>query len=287
MLYVKPSDVRYVDMCVWIDKHAYDKDCDEQKLFEYLYFIAIMLSHKAKLFKKKKDYEDFAIFMASRTYFRLKNPKQQSVDSSGTPKMDRLKSVLNYMKSILYPCKVDFQQQFYAQTEISLEDTNYYSEYSFADRIRDSVDEIELKEFEFSLSGVIDICKSFLYKIPYKKDSAEWKNIYTSCILSLLNSMTLDNKTLYRISHYKTDKDAKENFYSNLYIKESEDCTVLFHLPDYMYEYITVLVRQIKHEMVKNLSYDLRTTISYGQGLSAAALMQLNGTMNYEGVYEE
>jgi hypothetical protein len=190
------------------------------------------------------------------------------------------------MKSILYPCKVDFQQQFYAQTEISLEDTDYYSEYSFEDKLRDSIDELQIKEFELCLNDVVKTCQHFLKKIPYKLGTVEWYNVYTSCMLSLLNSITLSNKTLFRISNFVKNKAYKENFYPDEYSKESEDCVILYHLSEDMRDYITVLVRQLKHEIVKDLSISHRTLITPSHGIEASALVALNGTLPKRGFNE-
>ena len=165
MIFVKPKDVTYTEMCIWIDHNAYEENCDDELLYQYLYFIAIMLAHKAEYFNKVKDYEDFALYMASQTFYRLRNPKQFQTDGDGNPKMARVKSVLNYMKSTLYPRKVDFQQQYYAQTQICVEDTDYDSLYSFSDKLEDTVDALTLVEFESCLHDIVKTIKFFLKKI--------------------------------------------------------------------------------------------------------------------------
>ena len=261
MVFIKPPDVRYVDMCIWVDENAYKKDCDVNKLFEYLYFLALMLAHKAKYFTKNKDYEDFAVYMASRTYFRLTNHKQFEVDDSGDPKQNKIKSVLNYMKSILYPCKVDFQQQYYAQTVVTSDDTNYDSEYSFEDKLHESLDEISIKEFEVCLNSIVDSCRSFISQIPYKVETATWQNIYLSVMLTFLNSITMPNSCV--------DKPIEE-------CAEIEDCVILFHLPDTFRDYIIVLVRKMRHKIASDLSYVFHTYIP-SKGIDAVTLYALNG----------
>ena len=61
-----------------------------------------MLAAKQKYFKTQSDYEEFASMLAYSTYQRMMN-KEKS----------KIKSVLNYMKSVLYfrKCAFDVQKQ--------------------------------------------------------------------------------------------------------------------------------------------------------------------------------
>lgn len=282
MIFVKPEGLRYVDMCIWIDENAYKEECDDNKLFEYLYFIAIMLAHKAKYFYKTKDYEDFAIFMATRAYFRLRNSKQYQYNDDGEPKMTKLKSILNYMKSILYPCKVDFQQQFYAQTKVEIDDLDYHSEYSFSDKLNDTVDELTRVEFSICLSDTHKSIREFLKKIPYKTNSSEWQNIYMSCLLSFLNSITLSNDDVSRIANYQNISRREIESVNRLCEQQLEDNIILFHLDNNMKNYIAVLVREIKHIIALELSKDLKTYVPAHQGVESLVIPILNGEVNNE-----
>ena len=38
MIYKKPN-VRYTDMAIWVDEHAYKDDCDENLMFEYIFHL--------------------------------------------------------------------------------------------------------------------------------------------------------------------------------------------------------------------------------------------------------
>lgn len=281
MIFVKPENVRYVDMCIWCDENAYTENCDNEKLYQYLYFIAIMLAHKAKYFNKVKDYEDFALYMASQTYYRLKNPKQYQIDDNGNPKMTKLKSVLNYMKSTLYPRKVDFQQQNYAQTQISIDDTDYYSEYSFLDRLEDTIDELTLVEFEACLQDTVHTIKYFLNRIPYRKGTAEWQNIYMSCLLTFLDSITLSNNDIRRIKNYSRNTSNKYFALINDY-KEQSDCVTLFHLDEKYRDYILILVREIKRIIANDLSSSIKSYVPTRQSMALVAMSSINGEMTNE-----
>jgi len=58
--------------------------------YSYMYLLATMLASKHKYFDNQKDYEEFAAILAYDTYKRMSNVKK-----------GKIKSVLNYMKSII------------------------------------------------------------------------------------------------------------------------------------------------------------------------------------------
>ena len=108
MLFEKPSDVRYVDMAIWIDEHAYSEDCDDLKLYEYLYHLVNMFAHKHKFFKKVDYYDDFGIYASSYLFGRIKNPKQFRLKENGDPAQSRITSILNYIKHSIFGLKTNF-----------------------------------------------------------------------------------------------------------------------------------------------------------------------------------
>lgn len=250
-------------MAIAIDEMAYSEDCNEELLFEYLYHLSMMLAVKACYFKSAKHYDDFAIFMASSAYFRLKNPKQYIYDSDGNPKMDKVKSILNYLKSVLYPRKVVFEQQNYAQTEITLnEDENLlYVGHTLSNKISNSVDALAKVEFKYCLGDCCNTIKEFLKDIPYKYKSAEWYNIYTSCLLSFLNSITLSKDDESRLKNAKYRINDHTLLIETYERQQREDFVILYHLGDSMRDYIKILVVQLKHILAKDLSEIMHTEI--------------------------
>ena len=39
MIYKKPKGVKYTDMAIYVDKHVYEDDCDDEMIFQYLYHL--------------------------------------------------------------------------------------------------------------------------------------------------------------------------------------------------------------------------------------------------------
>ena len=159
-LYVKPKDLRYVDCAIWIDANAYRDDLTEtekEQIYEYIYHLTKMLAYKNKLFSRNQYYEDFAIYSAGRTYLRLTNPKQWN--NGDKPLMKPIKSILNFIKATLYPHKVDFEQEFYAQTLQPEDKIDEYVPYEFLDKLYESTDDLRVTEFKLCLEDICTVAK--------------------------------------------------------------------------------------------------------------------------------
>ena len=114
MYYSKPKDLSYTDMCIYIDAHAYDDKKSEEvkeKIYKYIYWVSHMIAVKMHLFKEFRYYNDFAIWYTTQIFYRLENPKQYELDENGNPKMEKINSILNYIKSTIASRKISFEQQ--------------------------------------------------------------------------------------------------------------------------------------------------------------------------------
>ena len=279
-LFKKPKNIRYTDMAIYIDENIYREDLDEaekEKLYEYLYHIAKMLAYKEKLFKKDFYYEDFSIYLATETYLRYMSPKQYSYKENGEPKLSKIKSSLNYLKAVLYPRKVEFEQEYYAQTETAHEyEVLTESPYTFVDKLYEYTDDLYSVEFDLYLNDVCKTAKNFLSKIPYSKSSIEWYNIYISCLLTFINCITLPNAEIQKVSKFKKYKD-KIIHIQECYIKLQSEKPILYHLDESMSNYIKVLVTELKHAIAKDLSSISHTYISSSGGINKLMIASING----------
>lgn len=273
MTYRKPSNVKYVDMAKYIDDHVYTDDCDDVLVFKYIYFLISMLAYQAQYFKSAQYYDDFALSGASRVFMRLRNPKQFEVDENGKPRMEKIRSVLNYIKTTIYPMKVDFEQENYIQNGIKdVSDLVYDSEVDFRARINETVDELSLVDFEVYLGEICRTIRAFLVKIPRKKNSCEWLNIYTSCVLTLLNSVTLSEENLAKIKSLGQVFFSKPYLIDKMYREERQNSVILYHLPEEMHDYILVLTNRLRRIIARDLSTTLRTYVT-GESVSKGMIM--------------
>lgn len=230
-------------MCIWIDENSYLDSCDNMKLYEYLYHLLVMLASEHRYFSKNEYYDQFAIFGASKLFMRLKNPKQ----FSDPPKIPKIKSILNYMKKIIYPYKIDFENENLLELDKN-SDVIYYDAKSISTYVAEESDIFSSVEFSIGISEINNTVRRYLRKIPYRNNDPEWYNIYVSCLLTILNQINL---TKY------SDRDLK-----NISSKDLEKCyqlsksvdPILFHLPASMKNYIKILTNELHNLIAIELS---------------------------------
>ena len=257
MMYQKPKDISYTQMCIYIDDHIYTNDYDEHLVFEYLYHITIMLAKKYKYFNKMDDYDAFGIYAATHLFMRLIDPRQFE-ENSGKISIPIIKSILNYTKAVMYPMKVDYQQKFYAQNieKESLPETQYNFNYL----ISKEVSNLEFADFEMTLLSISSTCRHFLKTIPYPQNSKEWHNIYLSVMLTFLSQITLRNDHLKRIEHLRSTERLRD-YHFDIFYRECKSDIILYHLPESMRNYIDVLTRQLNNILAKDLCNILDTKV--------------------------
>ena len=251
MTYVKPHTLKYTDIAIWIDTHAYLEDCDENKLYEYLYHLVIMLAKKFNYFNKQSYYDDFGLYAASKLFMRLKH-KRQFDDHEN--KLPQIKSILNYIKTVIYPYKVDFMQEFFDQSIDSMEEI-LAETVDLSTIISRQVDIFDSIDFNVSLENIHLILRSFIKSLPKAKNSNELENIYLSCLLTLLNQINY-------CKNIKIDPETSIEELTEIYAKSKKVEPILYHLPPSMRDYIIVLVRKVKHLISHELSIESMYNVS-------------------------
>ena len=278
MLFQKPKDMKYTDMCIYIDNivaRGNPTTEEENKIYEYLYHLSFMLAHKHKYFNKSYYYEEFAMWFATEIIYRLfYNPRLNEIGEDGEPVLSPIKSVLNYMKGIMYGRKVAFEQQTYSQKYSEFEEGNYL--YSFNGDPYDSLKESDILLYISQISKTI---KNIVYKKNfYKNDKVLMKNIYMSCLLTILNSLTLSERAKDKFENTYSSIDSKYRLLSRLYKENRANGLILYHLDQSMGDYITVLV----NKSFKQLKNDLAELSSQSFSLSDSAMnnilfLEING----------
>ena len=270
MIFKKPKDVRYVDMCIYIDEKLKQQNISEEEsslIYEYLYHIIYMLSVKNKYFNKEVYYDEFAITLATDVFHRLfTNPKLNELDENGQPKLTKIKGCLNYIKAILYGRKVTFEQQNYSQKYIDMEYINSdvsctnITSYSYS---RDNMQFNLGLDMSMYLDTLSKTIKHFLYtNSPYKKDKLLMKNIYIRCMISILKSLLFTINDEEGIKNKYTKPDAKFRYLCKEYKQNRDNCVTLYHLPHKYKDYITLLVRQLYTLIGKDIQELCSTSIS-------------------------
>lgn len=288
MLYKKPDDMKYTDMAIYVDQVVKRGNPTKEELelvYQYLYHIIFMLAHKGKYFNQSHYYEEFAIFLATEVFNRLfYNPKLEEYDEGGKRKLKKIKSCLNYIKAIIYGRKVVFEQQNYSQ-KFSRGDVVLTSDYIFNNKIRESLTcQLEC-DMSIYLQTISKVIHHYVYKnSPYKNDPILLKNIYISCMFTLLNEITLTEANILNIKNTYSTPDAKYKYVIKIYDDNKRNSIILYHLPDNQawYNYITVLVRQINKVISEDIKELSATNISISDNvLSELVYSELDGKVTF------
>lgn len=253
--FYKPKNLKYTDMCIWIDENAYRNDLTEDekcKIFEYLYHIMVMLAWKARYFKRHDMYNDYGIYAATKLYYRLINPKQ--FDETRAKKMPVVKSILNYAKRTAYGMKCDFEKESYVQSRVPKGDSYINYAQTFHNSIQQSVGELCSVEVGMYLEEIPATLRMYLKQIPYAGKPAEWNDIYLSCLLTFLNRITLSNENKAKLQSFADEDKIKSDTYDKMLQEEKEDSVILFHLDKSMKGYIEILVEKMLSVLASDIS---------------------------------
>lgn len=248
MIYNKPKNLKYTDMCIYIDTHIYDK-YDENLVYQYLYLIIHMLARKMKYFEHSSEYDEFSLYLASRVYLRL-------INKSNPP----IKSVLNYIKRIIGVQKITWQKEVAIPYQKEGTQIYYFNNHSIADNLVDLSSLHDRQAYDEIINSLDNLIYNYLIKIPFKKYSAEWYNIYISVLLTLLNSITLTQNQKVTIAESKGL--SKDHIVNRIYMELRNSDPILYHLDNSFKPYIKVLSIQIRHLIANELSQENQYYIS-------------------------
>ncbi len=245
-------------MCIWIDNNYFLENCDDSLLYEYLYHLVNMFAQKNKYFSRFEYYDDFALFGASRLFMRLKNKS-----------LTKIKSILNYIKTVIYPYKVEFEKDSYVN---NTEDNKlvYSDTFCLGSNLIDDSDIFDKIDFKFTLDNISNVIRSFLNKIPHKKNSSEWLNIYTSVLLTF-NNLILSAD----IHKLQLDNISNKELHS-IYLDISKQEPILYHIDKSYSNYIYVLVNEIKSLIAKQLSIENNSKVSSETALKSIIIASMD-----------
>lgn len=270
MTYNKPPNMTYVAMCIYFDNNMYKSDRDDNLLYQYLYHICYMLACKSKYFKNYDDYDTFALYASSRIYLRY--PSKDVCESTSPEK--RYISILNYTKKTLYPLKVDYQKENFAQIYSYKNDDSVDN---FINITKESIQQDYSHGLEESIIDTLkllpSIIKNRIKETPYKNDVMMSKKLYMSCLLTFINSMTLSRDKLDKIRR-KSDYNAREELFIKSIQREKTDATMTWHLDDSYKDYIKILTNKIRRDIDNDIN---ETQISFSlseselEGIMASA----------------
>jgi hypothetical protein len=238
MLFKKPSNLKYTEICIFIDENI-PKIANpgeypeiENQVYNYLWLLVKALAIKKCMFNNFNDYDGYATHSANRLFFALrKNYLNQGKVIKG--KVIRpIKSCLNYTKALLYPMKVEYQNE--AFKEIITEEfvSKKFDSFMYKEKLK-----AEANTAQGTTDRFRTFVKSSLGSIDALLDKV------------LKNSLFVTNPTIYR----KLKISLLLNALNSLKIKKRLDSElptiIVWKLPKSMGGYIRVLLKEFYTEL--------------------------------------
>ena len=213
----KPNNLKYTDLCIYIDKTIYTRDEDNnptglrelsseeiEKVYNYLFNIIYALAVKKRLLTHKADYDDFCIEVAGQLFMRLTRKNQDYSGRSSSNKA--IKSILNYIKGCLPFVAITWRTKNYANIlnaeYDSQEAVDSIRDFSY-DQASDQFNEKRQAAYTEMFSDLSTYVNKILEKSIFKNNKKTKYQLEMSEYLTLLNCLTLENK-------YKNSKDNKQ-----------------------------------------------------------------------------
>ena len=274
MSYKKPKDVRYTDMAIWIDKNIYEPECDKELAYKYLWLLVNMLAHKAKYFYNNTDYEDFSYYLASIMLLRYEDKRQFEYDENGEPKLRKIRHVINYLKNVVYPYKVQYQQKFYKQN--AKEEVVEITPYSLGIRmILQDVNQFNAADVRLYLDRIYKVFYNIIEDGKYSSDPYVKHNLFISSLLTFLSDLNPDKqekKKLKKSMYMKT--------INNMRYKNSD--IILYHITNEYSDIVRYVVNKGKVEIYTSIKELLCDPIYPNEVLYAAMAQPLFGEKRNE-----
>ena len=268
----KDPKLKYTDLCVFIDANI-DKIADagaypeiENQVYNYLWLLVKALAIKKCMFSNFSDYDGYATHAANRLFFALrKNYLNQGKTIKGK-QIRPIKSCLNYTKALLYPMKVEYQNE--AFREIITEEfvSKKFDSFLYKEKLKADASDSQ---------GTSDKFKTYL------KSSLE--SIDDTVDKILKNSLFVTNPTIYR----KLKISLLLNALNSLKLKKRLDSdlptVIVWKLPKSMSGYVRVLLKEFYTELKLEI-LDCHNSVS----LDDTTLEKLIGNTDFDGgSYEE
>ena len=233
MLWKKPANMKYTDLCIYIDQNVpkivnpgeYPEI--ENTIYNYLWLLVKALAIKKCMFTDFQDYDMYAFYAANRLFFALrKNQLNQGKMIKG--KLIRpIKSCLNYTKALLYPMKIEYQRESFREVIEEEFVSKKFDAFAYKEQLKNNAREssgvtVQFKEhLQEALIQNGKILEEILQKSPFNSSTPEYRNLKISILL-----------TSIQILKNKKKLDA---------VPQS---VILWHLPKSMANYTKVLLKE-------------------------------------------
>ena len=245
------------EKAMYIDRVMKEETHDPAIVYKYLKDIIFVLSIKKRLFKNPEYYEDFSWDAAGSVYMRLIRPIEEG------SRLKPIKSVLNYIKLILYGMSDKYAQQYFSQVI----DTNRMAN---GEAAKAALNELIIypalksnrENSAIMLKNYVDsfpkILKEAIKNNKYNTSKTIHENLYLSILLSFINNLTftkLDDQRLQ--TTWNKDPNVNNTRYNTLKTqlinKLLKQEAIKYNLDEEVSNYINLLFINTKEKVAKEL----------------------------------
>lgn len=249
MQYKKDPKLKYTDLCVYVDAHILDivnpgeNPEIEDKVYNYLWLLVKALAIKKCMFNNFQDYDPFAFYAANRLYMALRKNYWNRGKIIKGKEIRPIKSCLNYTKALLYPMKIEYQNETFKEVISEEFVSKKFDAVAFQERMRQDAraSQGEFDTFKSyvadAFNGIGSIFDKVLAKSPFMKTSLDYRRLKISLMLNALNSLRIKNKLV------------AEN-----------QTIILWHLPKSMQSYVKILLKEVYSEIKSEIIECYRLT---------------------------
>lgn len=206
MLWRKESNMKFTDMCIFIDENVKNianpgENPDlENKIYNYLWLLVKALAIKKCMFNNFQDYDPYAFYAANRLFFALrKNLWNQGKVIKGK-EIRPIKSCLNYTKALLYPMKIEYQREAYREIISEEFVSKKFDAFMFKEKLKadalasQGVSEQLLSYLSSSFSNIDSMLDKVLKKSLFISNPTMYKKLKISLLLNALNSLKVKKR---------------------------------------------------------------------------------------------
>lgn len=206
MQWKKDANLKYTDLCIYIDENIPnivnpgEHPEIENKIYNYLWLLVKALAIKKCMFKNFQDYDSYSFYAANRLFFALrKNYWNQGKTIKGK-EIRPIKSCLNYTKALLYPMKIEYQNEEYREVISEEFVSKKFDAYVFKEKLRaDARSSQDMnKNFKMylksSFSNIDKTLEKVLQKSPFAPNTEDFKKLKISILLNAINSLKQKKK---------------------------------------------------------------------------------------------
>ena len=274
MIWKKPEDMRYTEMCMYIDENV-PKIINpgefpeiENTIYNYLWLLVKALAIKKCMFTNFQDYDPYAFYAASRLFFALrKNQLNQGKTIKG--KLIRpIKSCLNYTKALLYPMKIEYQRENYQEVLDEEVLQEKFDSYALSEQLRSQVlasqgsTERFMTNLEVTIGYFGRLVDGVLAHAPFIPNTNEYKYVKISILLNCLYSL----KTKHRLN-------------------PNPQTVILWKLPKSIGSYIKILLKELYDELEQNIIDCYEEAAPYISNSDLKKMLETGVADNYEDQY--